>query len=133
MTAVPEKKKLTPEEYLAIENAAEFKSEFFDGVMYPLHQSDDGLVAMAGATPEHNRVKGNLVGELFIRFKSGPCQTFSSDQRVRLTDTGKYAYPDVVTVCEPPAFAPDDRNTLINPQVVIEVLSPATERYDRGL
>jgi Uma2 family endonuclease len=129
MTAAP-KTKLTEAEYLAIENAAEFKSEFYDGVMYPLHW--DGVTNMAGATPGHNTVKENLIGELFVRLKGGPCRTFSSDQRVRLTATGMYAYPDIVIVCGPPEYAAADRNTLTNPQVVIEVLSPGTEGYDRG-
>jgi Uma2 family endonuclease len=129
MGAVP-KKKLTEAEYLAIENAAEFKSEFYDGVMYPLHW--DGVTAMAGANPHHNRIKENLVVDLGSLIKKGPCQSYSSDQRVRLTDTGMYAYPDIVVVCDPPQFAEDDPNTLVNPQIVIEVLSPSTEGYDRG-
>lgn len=129
MSAIP-KKKLTAAEYLAIENAAEFKSEFYDGVMYPLH--GDGITAMDGANPHHNRIKENLIGELFGLFGDGPCQSYSSDQRVRLTDTGMYAYPDIVVVCDPPEFLPEDPNTLANPRIVIEVLSPSTERYDRG-
>ena len=129
MSAIP-KKKLTEAEYLAIENAAEFKSEFYDGVMYPLHR--DGETAMAGANPLHNRIKENLVGELFSAFGDGPCQSYSSDQRVRLNDTGMYAYPDIVIVCEEPVFLESDKNTLANPQAVVEVLSPCTEAYDRG-
>ena len=129
MTAVP-KKKLTEAEYLAIENAAEFKSEFYDGVMYPLHW--DGVTAMAGANPMHNRIKENLVGELGAAFGDGPSMSYSSDQRVLLTDTGMYTYPDIDVICEPPVFATVDASTLANPQVVIEVLSPSTESYDRG-
>lgn len=129
MSAVPvPKKKLTEAEYLAIENAAEFKSEFFDGVMYPLHW--DGITAMAGANPFHNRIKENLIVELGIRFGDGPCQSYSSDQRVRLNETGMYAYPDIVVICEPPIFLPDEKNTLANAQVVIEVVSPSTEGYE---
>lgn len=130
MSAAP-KKKLTEAEYLAIENAAEFKSEFYDGVMYPLHR--DPVTNMAGASRPHNEVKENLIGELFARFRGGPCRTYSSDQRVRLTATGMYAYPDIVIVCGRPEIAPEDRHTIVNPQVVIEVLSPSTEGYDRGL
>jgi Uma2 family endonuclease len=128
-TIVP-KKKLTEAEYLAIENAAPFKSDFFDGVMYPVHGG--GETAMAGANPLHNRIKENLVGELFSRFGDGPCQSYSSDQRVKLSETGRFAYPDIVIVCEPPVFMDSDPNTLANPQVVIEVLSPTTEEYDHG-
>jgi len=129
MTAVP-KKKLTEAEYLAIEKAAEFKSEFYNGVMYPLHR--DEVTGMAGASRFHNRLKENLIGELFIQFKNGSCQSFSSDQRVRLTQTGMFAYPDIVVVCDEPQFSEIDPNTLVNPQIVIEVLSPSTENYDRG-
>jgi Uma2 family endonuclease len=127
MTAVP-KKKLTEAEYLAIERAAEFKSEFYDGVMYPLHW--DPLTNMAGARHEHNRIKENLIVELGIQMKGGPCQSYSSDQRVRLTETGMYAYPDIVIVCGRAEFDSNGDN-LLNPQVIIEVLSPSTEGYDR--
>lgn len=71
MSAIP-KKKLTEAEYLSIENAVPFKSEFYDGVMYPLHW--DGETAMAGANPFHNRIKENLVVELGIKFGDGPCR-----------------------------------------------------------
>jgi Uma2 family endonuclease len=131
MSGVP-KKKLTAAEYLAIEEKAEFKSEFFDGVMYPVYPVDE-LTGMAGASVEHNRIKENLVVELGGAFRRGPCETFSSDQRVQLTPTGMYAYPDIVVVCGPPEFAAHARTTITNPQVVIEVLSPSTESYDRGL
>ncbi|HYH66678.1 MAG TPA: Uma2 family endonuclease [Urbifossiella sp.] len=120
MTALP-KAKLTVAEYLAIERRAEFKSEFHDGEMF----------AMAGASREHNTVAKNLGGELYGRLKGGPCQTFLSDQRVRIARTGLYCYPDLVIVCGEPQYAEEDRDTLVNPRVVFEVLSPSTERYDR--
>lgn len=135
MSAVPKpepRKRMTEAEYLAYERTAEFKSEFFDGVLYPLHNPYGDLQAMAGATKPHNRVKENLVGEFFMRFKGGPCQTFSSDQKVRLSDTGRFAYPNIVVVCGEPEDDPADETILANPQVVIEVLSPSTEGYDRG-
>ena len=122
MSAVP-KTKLTAAEYLAIEKAAEFKSEFYDGEMF----------AMSGASREHNRVKENLIGEMFMRLKDGPCETYSSDQRVAVNRTGLYTYPDIVILCGPGEFDPADRDTLINPTAIVEVLSPSTERYDRGM
>ena len=128
MSAVP-KRKMTADEYLVLERAAEFKSEFFDGVMYPMHQ--DPLTGMAGASRIHNRVKENAIVELGGLFKRGPCQTYSSDQRVRLTETGMFAYPDIVIVCDPPVVD-SHLDTLLNPQVIVEVLSPSTEKYDRG-
>lgn len=121
MSAVP-KRRLTAAEYLAAERRAEFKSEFIDGDIF----------AMAGASREHNRVKENLVGELFARLKGGPSQTYSSDQRVLVETTGLYTYPDLIILCGPGAYDPADRDTLTNPMALIEVLSPSTERYDRG-
>jgi Uma2 family endonuclease len=121
MSAVA-KRKLTPAEYLAIERAAPFKSEFFNGEMF----------AMAGATPAHNTVKENLIGEIYGRLKGGPCRSYSSDQRVKVEPSGLYTYPDIVIVCGKPEFDPLDSDTLVNPQIIIEVLSPSTERYDRG-
>ncbi len=120
MTAVP-KAKLTVAEYLAIERRAEFKSEFYDGEMF----------AMAGASREHNRVTENLSIELGGRLRGGPCQSFSRDLRVRIKRTGLYCYPDLVIVCGEPEYAEEDKDTLVNPRVVFEVLSPSTERYDR--
>jgi Uma2 family endonuclease len=121
MSTAP-KPKLTASEYLEIEGRAKFKSEFFNGEVF----------AMAGASREHNRVKENLVIELGSRLKGGPCQTFSSDQRVLVEATGLYTYPDIVVLCGPGTYDPMDRDTLINPTTIIEVLSPSTERYDRG-
>ena len=120
MTAVP-RSKLTVAEYLAIERRAEFKSEFYDGEMF----------AMAGASVEHNRVNKNLAVELGARLKGGPCELFISDLRVRIKRTGLYCYPDLVIVCGEPQYAEEDKDTLVNPRVVFEVLSPSTERYDR--
>jgi Uma2 family endonuclease len=121
MSAAP-KPKLTAEEYLEIERRAKFKSEFYKGEMF----------AMAGSSREHNRIKENLVGELFARLKGGPCQTLSSDQRVMVDVTGLYTYPDIVILCGPGIYDPADRDTLTNPTAIIEVLSPSTEKYDRG-
>lgn len=130
MSAQPKPKKLTVQEYLAIERAAEFKSEFFDGVMYPMY-TQVGPKMMAGASRMHNTVKENLIVELGIRFKGGPCRTFSSDQRVRVDPTGLYTYPDIVILCGPGEYDPNDENTLLNPTAIVEVLSESTERYDR--
>lgn len=120
MSAAP-KRKLTAAEYLAIERAAPHKSEFYAGEMF----------AMAGASREHNTVNENLSTEIGSRLKGGPCRTFSRDQRVMVDRTGLYTYPDLVIVCGPPEYDPEDRDTLVNPRVVVEVLSPSTERYDR--
>ena len=122
MSAVP-KTKLTAAEYLAIELAAENKNEFYDGEMF----------AMSGASRDHNCVKDNLIVEIGSRCKGGPCRTFSSDQRVRVDRTGLYTYPDIVILCGQGEYDPLNRDTLLNPTAIIEVLSPSTERYDRGM
>lgn len=121
MSAVPKPRKLTVEEYFALDEAAERKSEFYDGEMF----------LMAGASREHNILSRNLTGELFARLKGSPCQVFVSDLRVKVTHTGLYTYPDLLIVCGTPEYAAENRNTLTNPKIVIEVLSDSTERYDR--
>jgi Uma2 family endonuclease len=121
MTAVRKPARLTAAEYLARERAAAFKSEFYDGELF----------AMAGARYPHNRIKENLVIRVGGQLLGGPCQTLSSDQRVKVSATGLYCYPDLVVVCGTPEFEDGERDTLLNPRVVIEVLSESTERYDR--
>ena len=122
MSAVP-KTTLTAAEYLVIELAAEYKSEFYNGEMF----------AMSGASRDHNGVKDNLIVEIGGQFKGGPCRTYSSDQRVRVDRTGLYTYPDIVLLCGAGEYDPLNRDTLLNPTAIIEVLSPSTERYDRGM
>ena len=129
MSAVP-KRKMTPAEYLAIEKQAAFKSEFFDGEMFPLHR--DAPVGMAGASRPHNTLNENLSGEVHARLKGGRCRSFSRDQRVLIDRTGLYCYPDLFIVCGQVETAAGDEDTITNPRVVVEVLSPSTERYDRG-
>lgn len=121
MSAVPKRRKLTVEEYFALEEKAERRSEFYDGEMF----------LMAGASKEHNILTRNLVGELYQRLKGSPCQVFVADQRVKVDRTGLYTYPDLLVVCGEPEYAPENGDTLTNPRVVIEVLSASTERYDR--
>lgn len=131
MSAVP-KRKLTEAEYLAIERAAEFKSEFWNGEMYPM-QGPGGPLGMAGAKFAHNAIKDNLVFELTGRLKGTPCRTLSSDMRVKVSATGLQTYPDILIVCGQPEFADGSKDCLTNPVVIIEILSPSTERYDRGM
>jgi Uma2 family endonuclease len=121
MTAVP-KRRLTPEQYLAIERKAEFKSEYYDGEMF----------AMAGVSRQHSRVKENLIVLIGSRLWGGPCQSHSSDMRVKVSRTGLYTYPDIALTCGEEQYEDAEVDTLLNPQVIIEVLSPSTEAYDRG-
>jgi Uma2 family endonuclease len=113
---------LTPEDYLAVERQAEGRSEYFDGEMF----------AMTGGTYRHNVILGNLVGELRQQLKRRPCTVCPNDQRVRVPATGFYTYPDVVVTCGEPRFEDETLDTLLNPRLIVEVLSPTTEAYDRG-
>jgi Uma2 family endonuclease len=113
---------VAPEEYLARERKAEYKSEYFDGE----------IVAFAGATREHNLIVGNAAGELRSHLKSKACEVYSSDMRVRIGST-RYVYPDIVVVCGQPSFADNLFDTLLNPTLLVEVLSESTELYDRNL
>ncbi len=113
---------LTPEQYLEIERKAEYKSEYFGGEMF----------AMAGAREAHILIVGNVVSQIHSQVRSGPSRVYTSNMRVRVGATGLYTYPDVVVVCGEPRFLDEQRDTLLNPTLVVEVLSPTTEAYDRG-
>lgn len=113
---------LSEEDYLARERRAETKSEYFGGE----------VVCLAGASADHNLIVTNLVRELSTRLKGRPCRVYSSDMRVKVPGAATYAYPDVVVVCGPNKFDDQQRDTLLNPVVVIEVLSESTEHIDRG-
>lgn len=113
---------ISPEEYLAIERQAEFRSEYIDGEVY----------AMAGASKSHNTIVGNLNRLIGTQLLDRPCSVYSNDMRVKVAATGKYYYPDVVAVCGEETFEDAQTDTLLNPQLIIEVLSPSTEAYDRG-
>jgi Uma2 family endonuclease len=115
-------RRITPQEYLAIERAALTRSEYCAGEMS----------AMSGASWHHNLVKDNLARAVGNRLEGGPCLLTTSDLRVKVDATGFYTYPDIVVVCEEPRFEDNVHDTLLNPRVVIEVLSDSTEKYDRG-
>jgi len=116
------KARLTSEEYLAIERQAPGKSEYFDGEMF----------AMAGASRRHNLIVLNIGAELRTQLQQRPWEVYSSDMRVKISRTGLYTYPDVVVVCDEPRFEDADVDTLLNPLILVEVLSPSTADYDRG-
>jgi Uma2 family endonuclease len=114
-------KRMTVAEYFAHERTALTKSEFYDGELF----------AMAGASVPHNQIKENLSGEFHALLKGKSCQSFSSDQRILVNRTGLYTYPDLVIVCGELQYDPHNDETITNPQVIFEVLSDSTERYDR--
>jgi Uma2 family endonuclease len=113
---------LTPEEYLAIERKSETKSEYFAGETF----------AMVGASKRHNLIAANIIRILGNQLLDRPCNVYPSDMRVKVSATGKYTYPDIVVACEEEIFDDAEKDTLLNPVVIIEVLSETTEAYDRG-
>jgi len=114
--------RIAPAEYLAAERRAATRSEYVNGKAY----------AMAGASREHVTIVANLAYLLVGQFKGRPCMAFTNDMRVKVTETGLYTYPDVAALCSEPEFEDAEQDTLMNPSLIIEVLSDSTERYDRG-
>lgn len=115
-------KRYTSEEYLALERQAEYKSEYYGGEIF----------AMAGASRWHNLIVANVVGELRSQLKGRPCTTYPSDLRVKISPTGLYTYPDVTVVRGAAQFEDTQQDTLLNPTLIVEVLSESTEAYNRG-
>jgi Uma2 family endonuclease len=114
---------LTPEEYLALERQAEYKSEYFDGEIIP----------MVGASRKHNLISMNVAASLHAQLLEEPCEVYASDMRVGVGSRNVYTYPDVVVVCGEVQLADEHSDTLLNPTVIVEVLSASTQGYDRGL
>ncbi|GLU55638.1 Uma2 family endonuclease [Dyadobacter frigoris] len=121
MTAQPQKY-YSEGEYLDIERDAGYKSEYYNGEIF----------AMAGAGHNHNRIVENLSIEIGGFFKGKSCRTYSSDQRIHIPETFLYTYPDLLIVCDKNQYLDDKKDTILNPTVIIEVLSESTEAYDRG-
>jgi Uma2 family endonuclease len=113
---------ISVEEYLEMEARSEEKHEYFNGEIY----------AMSGASPEHNLISGNVLAELWRQLRDRPCRVYPSDQRVKIPDTGLYTYPDVTVICGAPEFDDSKPRSLLNPTLIVEVLSERTEAYDRG-
>lgn len=116
------KSKFTPEEYLAFERRSDKRHEYVDGELF----------AMSGASERHNQIVVNLSREVSTQFKGRSCRVYTNDMRVRITGTTRYHYPDAVAVCSAPRFDDEEKDTLINPDLIVEVLSASTEAYDRG-
>ena len=113
---------ISPQEYLERERKAEYKSEYWAGE----------VLAMSGASREHNLISGNTLSEFKIQLRGSSCEAYGSDMRVRIGSADKYVYPDVTVVCGQAQFEDQELDVLLNPVLIIEVLSPTTERYDRG-
>lgn len=122
MSAVLTQTHYTVEEYLAFERNAPYKNEFHDGQIY----------AMTGASRKHNLITINIARELSLQLKKRTCEAYGSDMRVKAAKAHSYHYPDAVVVCGAPEFEDACVDTLLNPTLLVEVLSPSTESYDRG-
>jgi len=118
---IPPKTFVTPEEYLELERKAEHKSEYYNGEIF----------AMAGASRRHNAIAMQLYGLIGPHLRGKKCRAYPSDMRV-LVPGGLYTYPDLSATCEEGRFADSQVDTLLNPSLIIEILSHSTERYDRG-
>lgn len=112
---------VTPEEYLAYERRAEYKNEYIDG----------HILAMTGASRRHNLISLSVGAELRAQLRGRGCETYVTDMRVRIPTANTYTYPDVVVVCGEPQFEDEEVDTLINPVLIVEVLSKSTASYDR--
>jgi Uma2 family endonuclease len=122
MSAVLKQTRYTAEEYLALERSASIKSEFHDGQIF----------AMTGASRAHNLMTVNIGRELSLQLKNRPCEAYISDMRVKAANARSYHYPDIAVVCGKPEFEDAFVDTLLNPTLLVEILSPSTEAYDRG-
>ena len=122
MSSVAAQTHMTPEEYLAFERKATTKNEYLNGQ----------IIAMSGASRVHNLITGNIFNGLYTQLIEREYETYASDMRVKAPQTASYTYSDVVVVCDEPRFEDGVFDTLLNPIVLIEVLSPSTEAYDRG-
>lgn len=116
------KTKLTEEEYLAFEKSSQEKHEYYQGEVF----------AMSGANTRHNFIFKNVYGKLAYRLEGKPCQPFGSDMRLNIPENTLYTYPDITIYCGELKTSELDEDTVVNPSVVIEILSPSTKEYDRG-
>ena len=113
---------ITAAEYLELERKAEIKSEYIAGRVY----------AMSGVSRRHSLIAGNLYREISSQLRGRNCEAHIADMRVKVSPTGMYTYPDIAAICGEPRFEDAHIDTLLNPTVLIEVLSDSTEAYDRG-
>lgn len=134
MDTVTKKKYYTHEEYLALEEKAEYKSEYHDGEIVPLFREiiDGEVVAMAGGSSNHSCIAGNTITGLNFALDERDCIVHTSDMKIRVEKVKRSYYPDVSVVCGELEYFNDNENILTNPMLIIEVLSPSTAEYDRG-
>ena len=113
---------ITPEQYLEMERKADFKSEYYAGQIF----------VMSGGSAPHSIIGGNIFALIWVQLRSGACTTFNNDMKVKVSPTGLFTYPDVSVVCGEVKYADETRDMMENPTLIVEVLSPSTQDYDRG-
>jgi Uma2 family endonuclease len=118
----PAKLRYQPEEYLALEETAEYKSEYIDGEIAP----------MTGGSINHNRIVRNVLTLFTVALDSTECEALGGDMRLWLPEYNVFTYPDITVICDDPVFYPGRTDTISNPVLIVEVLSPSTEDDDRG-
>jgi Uma2 family endonuclease len=121
MSVIP-KTKLSEVDYLAIERESPTKNEYYKGEMF----------AMAGAGNNHNIITANIIISIGSFLRGKGCTVYPSDMRLHIPENGLYTYPDAMVVCNPKQFRDEKKDTILNPVLIVEVLSPTTEGYDRG-
>lgn len=121
MSALPQHH-LTPQEYLDLERGQEQKHEYWNGQIY----------LMSGASARHNLITANVIAVLHLQLRGRSCSVYPSDMKVRIPATGLYTYPDALVVCGKAEFEDNKEDVLLNPTMIVEVLSKSTEHYDRG-
>ncbi len=133
MSALP-KRYFTPEEYFLLEERSPYKSQYIHGEIFPMGEGSGVPPSlMGGAAPNHVLIASNINASLSLQFRGRPCRVFNSDLSVAADPGRIYTYPDVVALCGEPRYEPTHAPvSLLNPQVIVEVLSPSTEAYDRG-
>lgn len=128
MVAYPQPSpRITPQEYYEIDQASEIRHELIDGQIYALTE----IYGMAGAATPHNHIAGNAFGLLHAQLRGKPCAPFNQDQRLKVKPFGNFYFPDLMVACPPFEWDDEIRHTLLNPVVIVEVLSPSTENKDR--
>lgn len=124
MSALPQRKYISPQEYLTAERESLERHEYFDGDIF----------LMAGSSNKHNLITSNIIISLGSQLKKRDCRVYPPDMRVHIPKTGLFTYPDVLVVCGKPEFLPDaNLDTLTNPVLIVEVLSSSTESYDKSI
>jgi len=121
MSALPQRY-MTPQEYLKFERGQEQKHEYWNGQIY----------LMAGASARHHLITANVIANLHFQLKGRNCSVYPNDMRLRVPATGLYTYPDALVVCGKAEFEDAEEDVLLNPTIIVEVLSKSTEHYDRG-